>query len=353
MILPGRCRGGKIQILANGLIILALFAGTHALALGSVDLNPAAWAAPWSGDVILVSAGLLFLGLAFLFPLHGGLINLGIHAQFLVGFAVGASIARSGLVDPAGQAALSLIIGAAAGAATGFVMAWLKQRFAVHEVLSGLLLSAGAMPLGRALAVDRVTPPALTVEFGALTAPLHWGGTPSALPPSFVLTWGILLLSAAIVIALLFAHVLRSAVSGFAIRTTGANPLAAAATGVDVENVQMSLLVAGGACAGLTGALQLWTQPAVALERWPFPLGFAGMVVAFLGFGSVRGALVAALVLAAWLNTPGAVAVLQHPGWGAVIAFALLAPALWVLPRIQPEQGAPRSIWRTRHRESL
>ena len=60
-----------------------------------------------------------------------------------------------------------------------------------------------------------------------------------------------------------------------------------------------------------------------------------------------------ALVLAGWLNTPGAAAVLQHPGWGAVITLVLLSPALWVLPRLQPEQGAPRSIWRPRHREPI
>ncbi len=352
MILPGRCRGGKLQLLGNALVVLALFAGTHALARGSVDLNPAAWAAPWTGDVVLVSAGLLFLGLAFLFPLHGGLLNLGIHAQFLVGYSVGASIVRGGIVDPAAQAWLALAAGVLAGGGTGLVMAWLKQKFAIHEVLSGLLLSAAFMPLGRALAVDRVTPPALTIELGAFATPLQFAPGLS-LPPSFVLTWGILLLSAALVIGLLFAHVLRHAVAGFAVRATGANPLAAVATGVEVERVQLVLLGLGGACAGLTGALQLWTQPAVMLERWPFPLGFAGMAVAFLGLGSVRGALVAALVLAAWLNTPGAAAVLQHPGWGAAITLVLLSPALWVLPRLQPEQGAPRSIWRTRHREPI
>jgi hypothetical protein len=65
----------------------------------------------------------------------------------------------------------------------------------------------------------------------------------------------------------------------------------------------------------------------------------------------MRGALISALILAGWLNTPGAAAVLEHQGWGPVMAALLLAPALWVLPRLQPEQGAPRSIWRTRHRE--
>jgi simple sugar transport system permease protein len=352
VILPGRCRGGRYQILANLCVVLALFAGTHALALGSVDADSAAWMAPWSGDVVLVGAGLLFLGLAFLLPLHGGLLNFGIHAQFLVGYSVGAAIARAGFVDPAAQAGLALVGAVVAGAATGALIAWLQQKFAIHEILSGLLLGAAFMPLARSLAIDRITPAALTIDWNALGGPLRWAPD-LGLPPSLVLTWGILLLSAALVIGLLFAYMLRNAVGGFLVRTVGANPFAAAATGVDVERVQFLLLSAGGACAGLTGALQLWTQPAVALERWPFPLGFAGIAVAFLGLGSVRGALVSALVLAAWLNTPGAAAVLTNPGWGTAFAALLLAPALWVLPRLQPEQGAPRAVWRTRHREPV
>jgi ABC-type uncharacterized transport system permease subunit len=116
--------------------------------------------------------------------------------------------------------------------------------------------------------------------------------------------------------------------------------------------MQMLTIAAGGACAGLVGALQLWTDPAVALERWPVPLGFAGITVAFLGGGYLRGALIAALVLAVWLNTPGVAAALSSPVWGGAMAFLLVLPAFWNLPRLIPDQGAPRAIWRTRHRES-
>jgi len=195
MMNAGRCRAGRREILANLLVVLALFAGTHALAIGSLDLNPSAWSAPWTGDVVLVSAGLLFLGLAVLLPLHAGLLNLAVHAQFLAGFAVGALVARSVAVDPGAQAALGLLCGALAGAFTGIVVAWLKQRFAIHEVLTGLLLSAAFAPLALAVAVDRVTPPALTIELSALTERLSWAGA-LKLPPSLVLAWGILLLVA-------------------------------------------------------------------------------------------------------------------------------------------------------------
>lgn len=349
-MVPGRCRAGRRELLANALVLLVLIAGTHALAVGVFDWNPSRWMASWTGDVVLVGAGLLFLGLAFLMPLHGGMMNLGIHAQFLAGYAVGALIVRSGVVGPAGQAGLGLLAGALAGALIGVAIAALRQRFAVHEILSGLLATALLVPVARALSVDRLAPPAIAIELPALTQPLHWAPG-LELAPSVVLIWGILLLTLSMVAAVLFAHFLRASVSGFEVRASGANPLAAAAIGTDVEGIQRSMMALGGACAGLTGALQLWTSPAVALERWPFPLGFAGIAVALLGLGSLRGAAVVAFALAAWLNTPYIGSVIAEPGCGAAATALLLLPALWVLPRTFPDFGAPRAVWRTRHRD--
>lgn len=351
MLVPGRCRGGRLEIIANIVVVLVLFAGTHAIARGALDLDPSSWTAPWGGDVVLVFAGLLFLGLAFLVPLHAGMMNLGIHAEFLAGFSVAALIARSG-IDPGARAGLGLLVAALAGALIGLAIAWLKHRFAIHEILSGLLLGAAFVPAARVLSVERVAPPALTIELSALAQPLSWAPG-LRLPPNVVLAWGILLLAISIAMALLFSHFMRASVRGFELRTSGANPLAAQATGIDVDGIQRLTMAVGGACAGVTGALQLWTSPAVALERWPFPLGFAGIAVAFLGLGSVRGAILSALVLAAWLNTPAASVVLAEPAYGAVIAALLVLPVLWVLPRLLPDAGAPRAIWRTRHRESI
>jgi ABC-type uncharacterized transport system permease subunit len=350
MMTPGRCRAGRREILANLLVLLLLFAGAYALSKGVLDFDFSRWTAPWTGDVVLVAAGLLFLGLAFLVPIHGGMINLAIHAQFLAGFGAGALIARMAGLEPGAQAGLGLAAGAAIGALIGLTCAWLRQRFAVHEILSGLLLTAALVPVARVLSMDRLTPPALTIELPAITEPLRVGAGPE-LAPSMVLTWGILLLALSMVVAVLFAHFLRSSVSGFEVRASGSNPLAAVAIGTDVEGIQRSMMALGGACAGLTGALQLWTSTSVALERWPFPLGFAGLAVAFLGLGSLRGAAFVAFALAAWLNTPFVGAVLTEPGYGAALAALLLLPALWVFPRLFPDVGAPRAIWRTRFRD--
>jgi general nucleoside transport system permease protein len=350
-VIPGRCRSGWRSLLANAAAFALLAAGTQFLARQSSSWNPAAWAAPWTGDVILVMAGLIFLGLAFLMPLQAGVLNLGIFAQFLSGFAVAATISRSTAIDPSARAFLALLAGSAAGALAGALMLWLKRQFAVHEVLSGLLLGGALAPLARAVSFAPSTLPALTFELRNLPGAALWTPGPG-LGQQWALAGGIIVLALGVLIALVFGHVLRASALGFDLRVVGSNPLAAVAAGVDVETVQLWMLTAGGACAGLTGALQLWTHPAVALERWPLPLAFAGITIAAYGMASVRGVLLASILFALWLNAPGTFVTLAHPGWGTAVAALLILPVLWILPRILPDQGAPRALWRTRHRET-
>jgi len=351
-VIPGRCRGGVWAVVANVAVLASLVVGTQFLSR-ELGAGPAsALTAPWSGDVILVASGLLFLGLAFLLPLHAGLLNLAIHAQFLAGFAAGSLVPQYLDLTPGGEASIALAIGAAAGAAVGIVVAWLKRRFAIHEILSGLLLGAAMVFVPRVAGMGPVAPSALTIGLGSLVGALPWAPG-LKLPPNLVLAWGILLLALGLVLGFLAAHFLRASVKGFDLRAVGSNPLAAVAAGVDVDGMQTWMMALGGACAGLTGALQLWSLPAVALERWPFPLGFAGLAVVFLGAGSLRGVLLVALILAVWLNLPGSTDVLGSPEWGAAVAFLLVLPSLWIVPRLLPDQGAPRAIWRTGHRESL
>ena len=350
-MIPGRIRGGWAPLAANVAAFLLLAAGTHILARQSAPWDPSAWSAPWSGDVILVFATLLFLGMAFTMPLQSGVVNLGIYAQFLAGFAIAAAIARSPSIDPGARAALALLAGAVAGALVGAVLLWLKWRFAVHEVLSGLLLGVALAPV--ALASVRAPSPAPALAPDVINFPAAASWVPGiGLGHHGALLGGILVLSLGVLVALSFAHVLRASSRGFDLRIVGSNPLAAVAAGVNVERVQLWMLAAGGGCAGLAGALQLWTHPSVAMERWPLPLAFAGVTIALYGLGSVRGALVASVLFAIWLNVPGTLVSLENPGWGSGIALLLVIPALWTLPRLLPDQGAPRALWRTRHRDS-
>jgi general nucleoside transport system permease protein len=350
-VIPGRMRGGWAPWTANAAAFLALVAGTQIIARQGAPWDPTAWAAPWSGDVILTAGTLLFLGLAFTMPLHSGVLNVGIYAQLLAGFLVAAAVARMSAIDPGARAGLAALAGTAAGALTGTLIVALKWRFAVHEVPAGLLLAFAMAPAARALPLSHATLPALTAEPATVIGAPPW--TPGlGLQSHAVLAGGVAVLALGVLIALSFARVLRASAPGFDLRIAGSNPLAAVAAGVDVDRAQLLTLTAGGACAGLAGALQIWTSSSPALERWPVPFAFAGVTVAVYGMGSIRGLLLASLLFAAWLCVPGTPVFLGDPGWTAAVAFLLLLPALWALPRLLPDQGAPRALWRTRHRET-
>lgn len=348
----GRVRSGWLPLAANALAFLVLAAGTQLLARQGTPWDPAAWSSPWSGDVVLVFATLLFLGMAFTMPSHAGVVNLAMYAQFLAGFSVAAAVARSTSIEPAGLAALALLAGAVAGALVGALVLWLKRKFAVHEIVSGLLLGGALAPVALASVQAPPSPPVF-VPLMVIHPPIPPAWIPGlALGHHLALVGGILVVALGVLVALSFAHVLRASSAGFDLRIVGLNPLAAVAAGVNVDRVQLWMLMAGGACAGLAGALQLWTDPSVAMERWPLPLGFAGITIALYGMGSVRGVLVASLLFAVWLNAPGTLVSLGSPVWGSAVLFLLVAPALWILPRLLPDQGAPRALWRTRHRET-
>jgi len=349
-VIPGRVRSGWWPWVLNAAVFLVLAAGTQMIARQGAPWDPASWAAPWSGDVILVFASLLLLGLCFVLPLHAGVLNLGIYAQFLAGFATAAVISRMTFLDATMRAGLSALGGAAAGALIGWVILGLKWRFAVHEALSGILLGGLLAPAARAVPLAHASLPALTTDPALPGAPPWAPGF--GLSSHIVLVGGVAALLFGVLVAVAFAQVLRASAPGFDVRIVGSNPLAAVAAGVEVERAQGFTLIAGGACAGLAGALQLWTHSSSALERWPVPLALAGLTVAVFGMGSLWGVLLASLLFAAWLSAPGTPVFLGSAGWTAATAALLLLPCLWVLPRLLPDQGAPRTIWRTRHRET-
>ena len=326
-MIPGRVRAGWGPLLGNVAVFLLLAVGSQLLAPGPVSWDPTTWSWSWS-EGILVLVTLLFLGLAFVVPLHGGVLNLGLYAEFLAGLTVASVLGSISSIDPPVRALLAVFGGALAGALAGSLLVWLKRTFAVHEVLSGLLLGGALLPLAREM-------PASALGVG----------------PQSVLAWGIILLILGVFLSGVFAHFLRASAPGLDLRTVGQNPLAAVAAGVNVDAVQLWTLAMGGACAGLVGAVGLTTQASTVLY-WPVPLAFAGITITVFGLGSVRGLFLSSILFAVWLHEPGTAAVLSDPGLSTLIAALLVIPVLWTLPRLHPDQGAPRAVWRTRHRET-
>jgi simple sugar transport system permease protein len=87
----------------------------------------------------LAAAGLLI-------TFQGGLWNIGVEGQIAMGAIGAAWVARTVTAPTAVMVPLTLLGGAVFGAAWALIPAWLRTRFRVHEIFSGVALSfvAGA-----------------------------------------------------------------------------------------------------------------------------------------------------------------------------------------------------------------
>jgi branched-chain amino acid transport system permease protein len=221
------------------------------------------------GDYALVIATemailALFAASLQFFMGNGGLVSFG-HAAFFGLGAYGAALLSHSLDAPfiAALAAAPLVAGGAALAAGYFVLR-------AHGVYASMLTLAFAQILW-----------SISVQWVDLT-----GGDNGVLgvwPPSasravyYAITLGI--------VALALVALRRAALApfGYALRAARDAPLRAEALGIAVRRVHWAAFVAGGAFAGLAGALQAFQKGAVFPNSLSIPVSVDALVMVLLG----------------------------------------------------------------------
>jgi branched-chain amino acid transport system permease protein len=123
------------------------------------------------------------------------------------------------------------------------------------------------------------------------------------------------------------------------VRAAGADRIGASVSGIDFRVVYLQVFIVGGAIAGLTG--MLIAPLASASAFFGFALTIKGFIAGALGgLGSVRGAIVAAMLLGLVESYAGAALGAQ---WQDVVALGLLIAVLVV----RPTGIMPRRVTRT------
>ena len=92
-------------------------------------------------NVLIKSTPLILTGVSVSFAYKMGLFNIGAEGQYIVG-ALAANIV--GIVcdfHPVIQIPLVLLAGVLAGAIYGGIAGWLKARFSINEVITGIMLN--------------------------------------------------------------------------------------------------------------------------------------------------------------------------------------------------------------------
>ncbi|HRF58958.1 MAG TPA: ABC transporter permease [Fimbriimonadaceae bacterium] len=240
------------------------------------------------GRTLRETTPLLILGVAVFLGLRGGLFNIGVEGQFLIGACVAASL---GLKVPGILGVLLAIVGGAiAGALWAFPAGWIKAYRGGHEVISTIMLNNIAFHLTTGLVAGPLKAPG---QQSTTTATLTDSTKLPMLYSAPPLTINIALIFALALVAAL-ALWLKRTVAGYELNAVGANPKAAQFAGVDVRKVTVWTMLASGAIGGLAGSCQVLAYEHRFYEGFSPGYGFDALGVALLAGSSPWGVVPAA-----------------------------------------------------------
>lgn len=264
--------GGSLLI---GLVIsVAILAGVGIAPLTLASELASVLTAESLRGVLIQAAPLILVGLGASLAFRLGFWNLGIEGQMIFGgiFAAAISIYDIG---PASTRLLLMGLAAALGGALWVLLvAFLKIRFRVNEIIATLLLNYVATYF------------LFHLLYGI------WQDAKTAFPQStpfrpferltdigYGINSGLIIAIAAVLIAGWLIHLSRI---GFYTRFISANPRMAKIVGVPVQTMTVCLIAASGACAGLAGFVNVASQEGRLTQSFFNGYVFSGVLIAFL-----------------------------------------------------------------------
>ncbi len=285
--------------LVAGLVVL--FIGEDPLSVTRILLQGSLGTGEGLGFTFFYATNFIFTGLAVAVAFHAGLFNIGGEGQATIaGLGVALALLNLGFLPGFLLIPVGILAAALFGAAWAFVPGYLQAKRGSHIVittimfnwlatvlmvylLSHVLREAGSMSLETRSFPEPSHVPALH-EFMAL-----FGVT---IPRSQLNLTLLLALAACVAVWLL---IYRSRL-GFAIRTVGANPTAAAYAGISTTRVTVIAMAISGALAGGLAVNELMGYQHRLLLDFTAGYGFIGIAVALMGRAHPVGIVFAAIL---------------------------------------------------------
>ncbi|HEY6135395.1 MAG TPA: ABC transporter permease [Rubrivivax sp.] len=238
------------------------------------------------------AAPLILTGLAVALPAQAGRVIIGAEGALVLGGLAAAAFgnvlvaASPWLVWPA-----MALAGALAGGVWIAIAGWLREKREVNETISSLLLSFIAIALFNQCVETVLRDPASLNK--PSTKPL-----PDALMlpamPGLDVHYGLL---AGVIVALIAWVVMRFTPLGLALRVAGGNPRTALGVGLPVATLTIGACAAGGACAGLAGAIEVAAVHGAANASLIAGYGYSGILIAFAARFSPLGVVPVAILV--------------------------------------------------------
>jgi general nucleoside transport system permease protein len=270
-------------------------------------------------ETLTQATPLILTGLAVALPVRMGLWNIGGEGQLTVGAICATGIALY-VPIPEPILPLAMVVGAmVAGGAWAFAAALPRARFGINEIIVSLFLNYIALQLMSYL-VNGPWGDRSAIGFAYSRAIPSSTQLPLLSP---VLSIGILI---AVLVAAIVAWVFELAPVGLTIRLIGSGPRLSHYLRLRVARLMIVGFSAGGAIAGLAGAIQIMgvtdrLEPGISSNY-----GYSGILVAFLAGSSVGGVLVGSVIYGALI-----VGGLALQGGGVSFNISVVVQALIIL----------------------
>jgi simple sugar transport system permease protein len=226
-------------------------------------------------QTLLRAVPLVLTGLAVYLPLRAGLWNIGAEGQLFLGAIAGTWLGLN--VSAPGYLLVPLVLAgsAVAGGLWGLIPGLLRARRGVNEIIVTLMLSFVGIELANYL----VRGP---MRGGEGNFPVSATLPEAAQLPTLVADVHIGVL-VALGATLVVRYAMRRTATGYEIEVTGSNANAAEGAGIDVEWVYVLVFVAGGAMAGMAGAIEIAGIQERLRPGFSPGYGFTAIPIALLG----------------------------------------------------------------------
>lgn len=237
------------------------------------------------GNLIGAASPMVISGLAIAFAFKLNLFNIGITGQLTMGAFCSVITALYG-----GNWFLCMVVGALAGGVMGFLPGFLKAKFNVNEVLSGIMLNwvayysiglmGGLIPQLQQFKYVRGPSYFTTVP---KTGRLPDMGLSKILPGASA---GVLV---SLILVVIIYIILNKTVFGFELRMAGKNKYGARYAGANQTKSIILSLVISGALAGIAGYMLYANPYSPSMFKWDstsntlLASGFDGISVALVG----------------------------------------------------------------------
>lgn len=288
-----------IALAAAGLLLLAI--GENPAEALIIAFRGALGSGNGIGYTLHYATSFVFTGLAVAVAFHAGHFNIGGEGQALMGGLGAATVALAlpGLPWPV-LLPLAVLGAALGGALWAAIPGWLQAYRGSHIVITTIMLNfiagallvfllAGPLRMTGTMALETAPlPPAARLPSIADAAAVLGIGLPrTPLNLSFVL---------ALVACLAVWVLIWRTRFGYAIRTVGANPEAAAYAGISPARITVIALALSGGLAGLMATSEILGVQGRLINEFAAGAGFVGIAVALMGRGHPLGILGAALL---------------------------------------------------------